>query len=90
MVPFSPLFIAALTATQLSHVSLGVHRVLSVRFSSRHSLLPHDKTETYHTKRRLSVRFSSRHSLLQCRPCQSSDHLAPFSPLFIAALTATR
>ena len=86
---------------------------LSVRFSSRHSLLPltvkDDKVlrnvfqSAFHRgihcyscgdlpsvpARFLSVRFSSRHSLLRRQQSPMNQHGFTFSPLFIAAFTAT-
>ena len=86
--PFSPLFIAAFTAT---NVKLGDNRsfaFLSVRFSSRHSLLLYGKVSCRDAGD-LSVRFSSRHSLLRGIAIDNFPIKKPFSPLFIAAFTAT-
>ena len=136
--PFSPLFIAAFTATPASwNVSFGKIELsvrfssrhslllvspvvlstdcpLSVRFSSRHSLLLaehgsakrhraifqsafHRGIHCYTQSRRkslthnmLSVRFSSRHSLLLNHAPINVRYFFPFSPLFIAAFTATQ
>ena len=135
---FSPLFIAALTATtdgvfqfetKHTHFQSAFHRgthcyiiirfgfsllwLLSVRFSSRHSLLQvgrlantrlfifqsafHRGTHCYEISivtlaadKTLSVRFSSRHSLLHNGVEIIRKSKTSFSPLFIAALTATQ
>ena len=63
---FSPLFIAAFTATRTPNTSSdAVGRRLSVRFSSRHSLLRSVCGCGVCRACFLSVRFSSRHSLLR-------------------------
>ena len=86
---FSPLFIAALTATNRSCSIIGAWLYFQSAF--------HRGTHCYRGVQlrqqkinALSVRFSSRHSLLprvlDSNPLASST----FSPLFIAALTATK
>ena len=63
--PFSPLFIAALTATRTKNARWLLPTRLSVHFSSRLSL-PQRQTARYCVSiRGLSVRFSSRLSLLR-------------------------
>ena len=63
--------------------------MLSVRFSSRHSLLLQTSPSASEIRKFLSVRFSSRHSLLPSDRAFIVDPYVPFSPLFIAAFTAT-
>ena len=85
---FSPLFIAALTATQC-------HKLLAegnTDFQSAFHRGTHCYTsfvEHLNTRKKLSVRFSSRHSLLLLGLQNLHLEVLTFSPLFIAALTAT-
>ena len=112
--PFSPLFIAALTATNRSHEGIGRRCIAfsplfiaaltaTSRWISAESCRNvfqsafHRGTHCYlcykgykHSNWHLSVRFSSRHSLLQRRRWITSATRWSFSPLFIAALTATK
>ena len=85
---FSPLFIAALTATKCKNISFPSGFALSVRFSSRHSLLRDLALIRFTASDSFSPLFIAALTATKHR-CRAQCRQYAFSPLFIAALTAT-
>ena len=85
---FSPLFIAAMVATNAETNTPAARKSFSPLFIAA-MVATNDFIETLVTIKALSVRFSSRQWLLLDVPYVDTLVLDAFSPLFIAAMVAT-